>query len=242
MSLRAHDARPLTTITVDGLAVELHRGGVRRVNLRVRPDGSVRMSAPPHVSDGQLERLVRERRPWIEQRQDLLRRRSRREEARWRDGGALTLAGRPLRLRARQVAGARRSARICRDELVVVTPHDLTPEELKDACQPLARRLLRDEATRLMADLAPRMGVTPHALRIRRMRSRWGSCNVRTGDITLATELCFMPVASLACVCAHELCHLLEPSHGPRFWALMDRFEPDWQAEQAHLDANPPLR
>ena len=66
-------------------------------------------------------------------------------------------------------------------------------------------------------------------VRVRDMRTRWGTCSVARRRIWLSLQLVQKPPACLRCVMTHELIHLLEPSHSPRFWTLMDRFCPDWR-------------
>lgn len=105
-----------------------------------------------------------------------------------------------------------------------------TPEELEQwravvaACTPA-----------LIEKWAPIMGVSPGRIVYRNMVSRWGSCNVKTGRICINVQLAAHPPECLEYVVVHELCHLLEASHGPRFKALMDAFLPDWRAREAKL-------
>lgn len=87
----------------------------------------------------------------------------------------------------------------------------------------------------LVEKWAPLMGVTPGKLAYRNMVSRWGSCNVKTGRICINVQLAAHPPECLEYVVVHELCHLLEASHGPRFKVLMDAFLPDWRAREAKL-------
>lgn len=105
-----------------------------------------------------------------------------------------------------------------------------TPEELAQW-----RAIVAAFAPALVERWAPIMGVKPGALVYRNMVSRWGSCNVKTGRICLNVQLAAHPPECLEYVVVHELCHLLEPSHGPRFKALMTRFLPDWREREAKL-------
>lgn len=82
---------------------------------------------------------------------------------------------------------------------------------------------------------APIMGVAPTKIAYRNMVSRWGSCNVKTGRICINVQLAAHPPECLEYVVVHELCHLLEASHGPRFKALMTRFLPDWRERERKL-------
>lgn len=81
----------------------------------------------------------------------------------------------------------------------------------------------------------PLMGVKAGKLAYRNMTSRWGSCQPSTGRICINVRLALFPPECLEYVVVHELCHLLERGHGPRFKALMDGFMPDWRERRAKL-------
>lgn len=81
----------------------------------------------------------------------------------------------------------------------------------------------------------PIMGVKAGELAYRNMKSRWGSCQPSTGRICINVRLALYPPECLEYVVVHELCHLLERGHGPRFHALMDAFMPDWRERRAKL-------
>ena len=240
-------ARQERQVEVDGLRVTLARGGVRRVNLRVRPDGSVRLSVPTRVPNAEAIRFLRERRPWIDAclaRQEAARAS---QEALWANGNTLSVLGEPLVLRVERLEGRRRGtvARVG-DDLLVRVPADLSPAEERG----LVERLVRSWATTRLREALPdivdrhagEMGVSPGELRVRRMTSRWGSCNVRTKAIAINAELALRPLPCLESVVVHELCHLLDPHHDERFHALQDRYDPAWRESRAYLNAHPPVR
>ena len=79
------------------------------------------------------------------------------------------------------------------------------------------------------------MGVRAGKVAYRNMTSRWGSCQPSTGRICINVRLALYPPECLEYVVVHELCHLLERGHGPRFHELMDAFMPDWKTRRAKL-------
>ena len=90
-------------------------------------------------------------------------------------------------------------------------------------------------APALVAAWEPIMGVKAGKLAYRNMTSRWGSCQPATGRICINVRLALYPPECLEYVVVHELCHLLERGHGPRFHQLMDAFMPDWKQRRAKL-------
>lgn len=83
------------------------------------------------------------------------------------------------------------------------------------------------------------MGVSAKGFYVRRMKTKWGSCNHRAGTIRLNTELAKKPAECLEYIVVHELVHLLEPTHNARFVALMDKFMPRWQFYREVLNRLP---
>ncbi|MGI6046214.1 MAG: M48 family metallopeptidase [Eggerthellaceae bacterium] len=87
----------------------------------------------------------------------------------------------------------------------------------------------------LMDEWESIMGVKHTSIVYRNMKSRWGSCQPDTGRICINIRLALYPPECLEYVVVHELCHLRERGHGPRFKALMDTYLPDWRERRAKL-------
>lgn len=86
---------------------------------------------------------------------------------------------------------------------------------------------LKEELAKLIAHWAPVMGVKPGGFKIRKMKSRWGSCNVKTHHMTFNLELARVPYECMEYVVVHELSHLIEPSHNEHFWRTMETYLPE---------------
>jgi predicted metal-dependent hydrolase len=97
-----------------------------------------------------------------------------------------------------------------------------------------ALELLPARCMAIAKALGPRW--IPTQIKLRRMRSRWGSCSLK-GDITFNTLLMHMPLACIDYVIYHELCHLHEFHHGPAFYALQSHVNPDWPSQKKALTA-----
>ena len=232
--------------TADGwsVPVTVTRKRVRNLNLRVHADGSVTLSIPLRASADTAQEFLDRRADWIRERVE-------RREARaavplvpptGADAGTLPLWGELVDaaevLGLKTGAGPSTFARFIegtgdaagdgnrRAATAAQALAELGPEELSARVGELYRR----EVARVLPDAVARieavMGVHTSRWSVRRMTSRWGSCTPKTGAIRISGALAAYPPACLDYVVAHELTHLLEPSHNARFHALLDRFYP----------------
>ena len=222
-------------IRVDDLAVSITWKRMKNIRLRViPPGGDVVVSAPLGVPPERIRRFVREQRPWIDQKRDQLRDQAL-EADRFEDGGRVRLWGRWHDVEHGR--GGRARAWVTGHRLMV-TGGDAEARERAMA------RFRRNEVERVSRPLldswVPVMGVPrPAVIRYRAMRTRWGSCNHRTGAITLNTALVRFPVAALEYVIVHELAHLRHADHGRGFWSLVAAALPDHVERRKLLSAYP---
>ena len=91
------------------------------------------------------------------------------------------------------------------------------------------RRAFRGKCEAALLRWQPVCGRRASGFSVRDMKTRWGSCNTKTGHLNFNLKLLDMPPECLDYVVCHELCHLWVAGHGPRFWAQMDRVYPDWR-------------
>jgi hypothetical protein len=132
-----------------------------------------------------------------------------------------------------------RATRAADGVLVLKAPPSASRERREGAVRRWYGRRLLEAAEALLPARQQAMGVVVERLRVRSMRSRWGSCGIRTRTVTLAVELARRPPEALEYVLVHELAHLLVRSHGRRFKAILDRQLPDWRQRRKALNAVP---
>jgi predicted metal-dependent hydrolase len=119
--------------------------------------------------------------------------------------------------------------------LVAGDPQDF--EACKKAiCRWLTRRA-REELVPRLARLAAMYGFKYERASIRQQRTRWGSCS-RKGTISLNARLLLLPAVVVDYVLLHELCHTVQMNHSPRFWALVERHDPDYKAHKKLMGAS----
>ncbi|MBP3487728.1 MAG: M48 family metallopeptidase [Roseburia sp.] len=108
---------------------------------------------------------------------------------------------------------------------------ELDPAEIKRR-----KQILKKQVELLVAKWEPVMGVSVSGITIRQMKTRWGSCNVKTHHININLALLYKPKECLEYVVVHEMTHILEASHNEVFWGYMTQFYPDWKRVRKYLN------
>lgn len=218
-------------IEIDGIEIGVIKKRIRNIHLRVHaPDGRVSISAPSRMSHEAIRTFVVSKRDWIHKHRQRIRdRRSAYESAAsFEDGDALFHWGQRSVLSVTST-NASPSVMSTDGEITLCVPSGSTAARRAAVLNAWYRREVELAAPALIAQWEPIIGVKANSLCVRKMKSRWGSCNTRTHRICLNSELAKRPRDVLEYVVVHELTHLLEPSHNRRFYALMDRFMPEWK-------------
>ena len=112
-------------------------------------------------------------------------------------------------------------------------------EKKKELLDGWYRELVREAIQPLLASWEQRIGVQANGVSVRRMKTKWGSCNPTAKTILLNTDLAKKPRECLEYIVVHELVHLLEPTHNERFIKLMDQHMPKWQSHRLLLNSLP---
>jgi predicted metal-dependent hydrolase len=204
----------------------VHNRRARRYVLRLRPDGAARVTIPRGGTLTEAKRFAQRSVAWLEKQ--LLRQAAQpRGPAAWVAGGEILLRGEQVRL---EVSEAEQGAvvRFGSEASWVAEPTG----DLRPAIERHLRRLAARELPGRVFELAALHGLTVRRVAVRNQRSRWGSCS-RRGTISLNWRLVQVPLFVRDYLIFHELAHLREMNHSPRFWAEVERLCPDYrQAEQ----------
>ena len=199
----------------------------RRYVLRVRSDGSVRVTVPAGGSRAEAVRFLEKHAAWVQR--ERLRVRSAGSTPQWIDGATVLLRGQRVTIRT---AGAGLDRRVCCGDRSVRIPAGAV--DLRPYVEADLRALAREELGPRLTELAAAQGLTVAGFSIRNQKSRWGSCS-RTGRIALNFRLVQMPREVSDYVLLHELMHLKEPNHSRRFWRLVEPACPGFRGAERWL-------
>ena len=222
------------TIELGDIVVDVIQKNIKNVHLSVYPPtGRVRISAPLHLSLDAIRAFAISKLGWIKQKQRKLRDQGRETPREYLDHEIHHVWGKRYMLKVVQRDAAHRVE--VKDSTLALQVRPGTDVAKKQA---ILDRWYRDQIKEVMPELIEKwetvINVKVANFFVQRMKTRWGSCNPSSGNIRLNSELAKKPRECLEYVLVHEMVHLLEPTHGRQFIALMDRFMPLWHN---HRDA-----
>ncbi len=239
----------LRQVLLQGQAIpyELKRARRRSIGFTVSEDG-LRVSAPKWVPLGDIDNALQQKADWILRKLVEQRERARRTQAArilWGDGCSLPYLGEPLivvldpsmtgaRLDEGQADPQPTLATVPRRMLYLGLPQNAEPEQIRDAVQAWLQRQARQRFELRCRHFAEPLGVTMTGLRLSSAQTRWGSASA-DGMIRLNWRLIHFSPTLIDYVVAHELAHLKEMNHSPRFWAVVRSVFPEYELARDRL-------
>lgn len=232
----------MSPINLGDIAVDVVLKDIKNVHLSVYPPtGRVRISAPKRMSIETIRLFAISKLGWIKQQQMKLREQERETPRDYVDRESHYVWGKRYLLAVSE-SDQPPSIELKHSRMRLrVRPR--TGEDKREALvEAWYRERLKEAVPPLLARWQPLLGLSVERVFVQRMKTKWGSCNHKARTIRLNTELAKKPAECLEYIVLHELVHLLEPTHGARFVALMDRFMPNWQFHRQVLNRLPVRR
>ena len=226
-----------TVLNLHGLTINLQFKLVKNITLRIKEEGSIFLTAPIGMSVSEVQRFLESREQWLRQKQ----------EPKYSmgelpfDGQHVWLWGRRLPAHFLLISKKHGTYEVQADAVNFYYRSELNNEAKCAFVEFFYKQELAGRGEQLLQAWEKKMGVRHTGLNVHRMKTRWGSCNVRTGSINLNTLLACWPQECLEYIVVHELAHLHEANHSPRFHAIVERYLPEWGERKKMLAAFKPL-
>ncbi len=225
---------------VEGIEVEVVRKPIKNLHLAVYPpDGRVRIAVPNHIDDTAARMAVVTRLPWVRRKQASVIEQARESHREMVSGESHYVRGQRYRLEVvEKDAGPQVSITGNKTLRLQVRPGaDLNNR--RSVLDGWYRELLHTKVPALIDAWSPKVGVDVAEYRIKRMKTKWGSCSIRSRRIWLNLELAKKSPNCLEYIVVHEMVHLLEPTHNERFRYLVSSFLPQWKQRRDELNQSP---
>lgn len=221
-------------IEVDGYQIEVTFKSIKNLYLRVsRRTGQIRASAPLHISKNEIQKFVRSRSKWIDKH--LAKPVHQELKISFSDGELIPFFGSEVPLKIDYV-NKNINAYLHNNVIMFKIKVDYSTEKREVVLDTLYRKELKKLVDELIKKWEPIMGVEVSEFGIKKMKTRWGTCNIRDRRIWLNLHLAKEKPEVIEMVVVHEMVHLLERLHNKRFYDFMDQFLPNWKERSKELD------
>lgn len=219
--------------------IQLLRKKIKNVHLKVFRSLDVTLSVPEQVSDEWIDSFLLSRKEWIDNQITKYKKTSGYNNLiEIKNGSSTQLLGKDMRI----YKEASLSNRICIDEkniylyLVDVTNDNIAQKEFGKWWRQTAKEVYQNEIDYFYERVIRKYGITKPMLKIRKMKTLWGSCTPQSNRITLNEYLLKANIRCIQYVVLHELTHLLYPNHSSDFYDFLTIHMPDWSERKKQLD------
>lgn len=219
-----------STLSIADFSVKVTRKKMKNLRLRVcPPDGVIQLSAPFFTSNREIEQFVVENVEWIKQQKQQISERPRKPTFQYRSGELHLFRGQEYPLEVIERNGVPHVKFIQNAVLLMHVKPRTSQAKRQSLLERWYRQQLASDIEQLLEKWLPIIDKPLAGWGIRKMKARWGSCNIRDKRILLSLELAQKSTECLEYVLVHELVHLHESNHNKNFYRLMTQFLPDWK-------------
>jgi len=223
-----------TTIHVTGVEINVKRKRMKTLRLKIHAD-TVCISAPLHVPNYTISIFAKNNMEWIKRNLKLAKEKQEEKESLLNTGNNIKLWGQDITLVFNSAVVYSDFHIIKHDQLILPADASATYNDKLAVLEDFYRLTLAQQIENRLPIWEEIVGVKLTHWGIRKMKTRWGSCNIDRRRISLNLDLVRWPMPCLDYVIVHELVHLYETHHTRRFWELVASFMPTWQTYHTML-------
>jgi len=226
-------------IELGDISICITRKEIKNVHLTVHPpDGQVRMTVPLKLRVEVARAYAASKIDWIARHQEKIKNQRREPPRQYVSRESHYVWGHRYLLKVVE-RNIKPSVFIAHKQIVMTVRPGSDQEKRAAVFQEWQRSLLNELLPPLIAKWEKRLDVKVSTYFLQKMKTKWGSCNYRKGRIRLNSELVKKPKDLVEYVLVHEMAHLLEANHGPRFIAILDKHLPSWRESRKELNELP---
>lgn len=219
--------------------IELIFKDIKNIHLSVYPPmGTVKISAPTHMSPQAIRAFAISKLDWIKRQQNKLQSQKRESPREYLERESHYLFGKRYLLGLIEKDAAPVISIKHRKLILQIRPQT-SADRRAAVLDEWYRKQLKVAATAVVDKWEEAMGVKVGKIIVQRMKTKWGGCNPSTRNIRLNTELAKKPPGCLEYIVVHEMAHLLVPTHNQSFINILDRCLPNWRVYKQELNQLP---
>ncbi|WP_299010406.1 SprT family zinc-dependent metalloprotease [uncultured Shewanella sp.] len=227
-------------IQIGGIQVQVNRKAIKNLHLSVLPpQGKVRLSVPHGISEQAIRLAIITKLAWIKQQQAGFIAQPRQSIREMVAGESHYLWGKRYRLSIVDTSGKHFVTEKGVTKLELAVAKKTSVDNRLKLLNGFYRQRMQDSIAKLLPYWQHKLGVESNDIGIKKMKTKWGSCNIQAKRLWLNLELVKKPPECMEYILVHELVHLIERHHNERFRSIMDKNMPDWRERRNLLNSLP---
>ena len=226
-------------IIISDFNITVFKKDIKNLHLNVLPpDGKVSVSAPKRMDDLSVRVFIISKLPWIKKHVNRFKEQPRETTREYVSWESHYFKGERYLLNVIEYGGKPHIAINNKKYIDFYVKRDADLKEKKKVFLLWQREELTKELSGIFIKWQEIMGVSAKEWRIKQMKTKWGTCNIKAKRIWINLELVKKPVHCIEYIVVHELAHLIEKNHSKRFSAVMDKFIPQWRSYKKELNGS----
>lgn len=226
-------------LKLGNIAIEVELKDIKNIHLSVYPpDGRVRIAAPSKMDMDSVRIFAISKLQWIKDQQETLSKQEREPQREFLESESHYFFGKRLLLKIHET-DAKPKVEIDHKFIHLHVRPTTDTDRKRAIIDEWYRAELKKLTPALISNWESKIGVKSNEFGIKKMRTKWGTCNTKEKRIWLNLELAKKPKECIEYIIVHELVHLLERSHNQRFVKYMDEFMPKWRFHREELNRLP---
>ena len=227
----------MSKIRVSSLTIETIRKDIKNIHLGVYPpNGRIRMALPLRISDDSARLFAISKISWIKKQQKIFSKHQRQTPRKYVTGETHYLFGKAYRLNVIKSNEPSKIVTKRKTHIDLYIKKSSTILQRRNLFEKFYRKELEIILLKSVKKWEKKVGVKVKESRIRKMKTKWGTCNIKDKRIWLNLELAKQPFHCIDYVIVHELVHLKERKHNDRFIELLESAYPRWQEHKDELN------
>lgn len=206
--------------------IKIIKKNIKHIYIRIKPPANIVISAPHQTTPKTIDNLLKQKENWIKKQFKSLKLQSS-QDLEYSDGEEFYFLGKCYQLQLHHAPYSH--IQIDAKQLKLYTPNPNSKEHKQQLIEQWYYEQAKIYFEKAVAKYHPIVNRPIHKIRIKKMKTRWGSCNHSKGYINLNVELLKKPIESLEYVVFHELVHLIHPNHSRDFYDFIAQYMPDWK-------------
>ncbi|WP_241518051.1 M48 family metallopeptidase [Campylobacter blaseri] len=214
--------------------VQIIKKDIKNITLKVKPSCEVILTVPLNTDNRHILYILEKRKDWIDKKVDFFKSYNKIENKEYVSGESFYYKGKAYRLKI--IQSDNEKVKLLRGYIQIFIKDKTDKAKKEKMLNVWYMKKSKEYFNQILNQYLPIVKKDIKSIKIRKMKTRWGSCNPKKGYINLNFDLIKKPKECVEYVIFHELVHLVHPNHSNKFYNFLYTYMPDWKKRKDKLE------